>query len=236
MRSHQGIAIGGLIVAFAIVAFAAPASAASGGRITFVNGIPGKQIDVCVNGKEVRSKLGYGKKATRSFGSPGTKKLKVFLKHPGRCKGTRLAKKSFPLDPNGDLTIVLTKKGPKVVPFDNTGLGTVGPAADDIAVVWRHAADVGGVTFKSLLVPSPPITPVADPVWTKGDEGILKSPLAAPVTIVVEVTRPDVFVALVGPIARTVRPDRRYEFIFVGSRTKNARLVMIVTKVDSFIS
>ena len=44
---------------------AAPVAAARGPALMVVNGKPGTKVDICINGKEVKSRVNYGGRASR---------------------------------------------------------------------------------------------------------------------------------------------------------------------------
>ena len=132
------------VAALAITALGAPAAAGSHKtKLTIVNGSPGKKIDVCVNGKEIKSGLRYGKvvfKTTRTSKA----KVKFFKRDRRKCGGKLLAKKVVGL---ADATVVFTRRKPKkVVVFDNSKLAE--PMGANVArVSYGHAADIGPVLF-----------------------------------------------------------------------------------------
>lgn len=149
MRRSRAYLIGSLMATLAITALGAPAAAAETGSVAIVNGIPGGKVDICLGSQEIRSGLPYGGRVFRSPAA-GSRVLKVYRADPRTCKGTLLAKKGFTLVAGGDLTLVATVKAPKVVIFDNAGLGTVVPSGADVYApwAWRHAADIGKVNFR----------------------------------------------------------------------------------------
>ena len=169
------MALAVVVAALAISAVGAPASAFSETHLAIVQGIPGVKVDFCVDGTEVNSRVRYGgRKFVEILNSdPVRITLKSYAKDPRKCKGTLLAKKRVDLDVNDDLTIVVTKRAPKVLVFDNSILGTL-PAAEDMLMSFRHAADIGRVTFHSHVFaevfPPGPLDPAADPRWKKGDK------------------------------------------------------------------
>ena len=61
MHTLRTLVIGLAVTALAVSALAAPVSAAPKTKLAIVNGIPGKAVDVCVNGREVKSGLRYGR-------------------------------------------------------------------------------------------------------------------------------------------------------------------------------
>ena len=175
LRSLRTLLIGGALTALIITVLGAPVAAAdTKGTLAIVNGIPGTRVDVCLNGKELASGLKYAGKVLRNVVPTGTKFLKFFRRDPRTCRGNVMAKTQFPLGPGGDLTIVATKNAPRVVVFDNLGLGEIPPLGAPLAfsyIVWRHAGEVA-VNFKFRnWTPNPevPVAPAVDPVWTKDD-------------------------------------------------------------------
>jgi hypothetical protein len=232
-------------MALVIAALGAPASASvSKGAIAVVNGIPGTKVDICINGREIKSRVGYGGKILKLM-SPGSKTLKVFKPDPRRCRGTKLAQKRFTLtandnaQPDGDLTIVVTRRKPmKVVIFDNTGAGQIPPTGapfDHGKFFWRHAADLGPVDFYYRnWEPNPEfqMDPAADP-FTKGDEDDASA--LADYLVQLRVTR----VGQTGSITRPKRVDvvasHRYEWIVLGTKVRNARIVVLDRAVSKYL-
>ena len=142
------------------------------GTLAIVNGIPGKRVDVCLNGNEIKSNLGYGGNVFKDVVGTGNKNLKFYAHDPRTCRGQQVGQESFTLDPAEDLTIVVTKNPDKVVVFDNAGLGEIRPRAHR-----RRELISSGDTRPSsgqlqVVSRSPrlPVAPAADPVWVKGDQ------------------------------------------------------------------
>lgn len=207
----------GATMALAISALGAAATvAANESRITFVNGIPGTPIDICLKGKEVKSGLKSGHVVTK-IRDNGSHKLKVFKKDYRKCKGTKLAEQNISLNFQ-DLTVVITKKAPKVEVFDNTGLLTA-PGSAIVAI--RHAADLGPATFK--LIQKQPISPSLDPVWAKGDQ--LATPVGPGDEYEITATRPDQQKNLAIPKSQVTQDQRRHEWVLIGTKGKNAKIV-----------
>jgi hypothetical protein len=221
---RMGVALATCALLFSTLA--APVSAGGGsGTAVIVNGIPGQKVDLCINGKEVRSALRYaGHKIITQ--AAGRKVLKVFRKDGRKCKGKLLAKKPFSMVDGSDLTIVVTKRFPKkVLIFDNAGFGFLPSAPTDHALMlFRHAADLGPATFKFGATKPEPIEPVSDPLWHKGDQRFRG--MAYPVGTVwwLKVTRPNKAAAIAGPDSVELAANRRYERILLGVTTKNAKL------------
>ena len=177
MSRLRQLLMGGALAALVVTALGAPVAAAdTQGTLAIVNGIPGKRVDVCINGNEIASGLRYGRAVLRNVISTGNKNLKFYERDPRECRGNVLAQDNFPLAAAEDLTIVATKNAPKVATFSNAGLGEIPPAGTPIAqsiVAFRHAADFIA-SFKSRLGrwPSqrPRSTPSLDPIWTHEDQ------------------------------------------------------------------
>jgi hypothetical protein len=233
MRRLRTLLIGTAATALLVAAVpGAPVAAGSTdkGTVAIVNGRPGTRVDVCINGKEIRSKLPYAKVVVRKL-AHGKKMLKVFRKDPRRCKGVLLAKRAFTLPDDGDKTIVVTKRKPrKVIVFDNAGLGVI-PTADIIYLAFRHAADMGAVNFWWWVEEYEPnkwhIS--ADDTWEKGDSWARDEtlPRDAPYVGVARVNRAGSDVVLAGPRTTIIDSVERVEWILVGTKPANARLVLV---------
>src|SRR5262245_44329022 len=102
-----------LMMAMAMVLSATfPAAANHQGRIVFVNGRPGSNVEVCINGKEVKSSLRYGQHVVRLAG-PGGKALKFRKSRAGTCRGDVLGQAVVELAIGGDWVVLLTRFAPK---------------------------------------------------------------------------------------------------------------------------
>ncbi len=220
--------------ALALTAFAAPVAAAGKGTIGIVNGMPGTKVDICVNGKEIRSRVAYGGKTSRVMVS-GYKMIKVFKKNPRTCRGTKLAQKMFLLGYGDDFTIVVNKKNPRMVKFDNrnpTFLGSiypVGVASPHAYVAIRHAADLGKVAMR--VSSEYAWSPSAEPPWVEGDEygwSYFNPPTTTNYTVAA--ARLGNAGAIAGAIARAgttyLKPSYRYEFILLGTWAGNAKIIV----------
>ena len=224
------------VSALAITALGPAAASHGKGVIAVVNGIPGVKVDICINGKEIRSRLSYGGKVFRTM-HPGKKVLKVFKTDRRKCRGVKLAKKSFRLAAVGpgfptkaDLTLVVTRKSPKVLVFDNRGQGLLppdGPASPNWYFAWRHAADLGGVNvFRRVLTASPeaPVGTAVNKVWLKGEvlsagQGDIPGGLG----FILRATRPESASTLAKSAAVMFDIGRRYEWYLLGTRASNAK-------------
>ena len=174
----------------------------------------------------IRSKLPYGGKTYRTTPTPRAT-IKFFAADPRKCKGVLLQKKTvFP----DDATVVLTKKAPgKVVVIDNTPWQN---DLDNVGIGWVHASDVGEVDivhFDEEIVWEPAVD--ADP-WVKGDGAGFSSVqgtdiLYTDVAAVYERLGPDL---IAGPVATLTRAGDRHEFVFIGTKRGNAKLVHLKRK------
>jgi hypothetical protein len=245
MHRFKTCLIVGAAAALAITTSAAPASAAvSKGAIAVVNGIPGTKVDICINGREIKSRVKYGRRAFKLM-TPGSKTLKVFKVDPRRCRGTKLGQKRFTLaanqrnTPDGDLTIIVTKRRPKVVIFENGEYGQIPPTGDPLGygiIFWRHAADLGPVDFRvRRWRPDPefPLRPAADP-FTKGDENFAAGGVPDPIWQV-RATRVGETDSIAGPTKVAVADEHRYEVILLGTRPRNAKFVVLDRIVSGYV-
>lgn len=231
-------------IATTMLAFtsALPAAAAvEKGVLAVVNGRPGGKVDVCLNGKEIRSGLSYGAKPARRAAA-GSKTVKFFKSGPGKCKGKLVAKTSFTLVDNTnshdhDFTLVLTARFPKVVVFENSGLGRVppnGPPLGFNVLAFRDASDLGPVNlFQRSWYADPvgPLTPAAA-VWDKGDQYKYSPPANS--EWLAWATRPNPTAKLVQSQRLVTTVNRRYEILLVGSSKKNARFVVVARGASQY--
>jgi len=233
MRSVRHLVIGAATLALTLSAIGAPVSAAGSGKVAVINGFPGKRIDVCVKGKEIKSALRYGKVAFRKL-KAGPKTIKFYKKNRRVCKGKLLAKQSFPFPGGSDLTIVMTKSGPRIQRFDNTVFADVSGSWS--VFFWRNASDIAGVAL-DLAGDNPildEVQPSMDPVFAKGDQFVTgeNTPGLFVITTVFSVA--DTATILVEPEARLVKLLYRYEWILIGSHPANARLVVLKRAIPPF--
>ena len=240
MRSPRNIILVAATAALAISALVAPVSAVAADKrpLAIVNGIPGRQVDLCLNGKEIKSGARYGGKKTLSV-SPGRKVLKIHKKAPGKCKGALLGKRTFKLQSVDDFTLVATRKKTagqpnKIVRFRNNDLGTV-PQPSNLSglYVMRHAADIGKVVFhvnEGGEFPQP--QPAATQPFVKGDQ---TSPAGITAGSKQFWATREVYskvVATAFPLLAAT-PFFRYQLILVGTKTANTKFVAIEQPVGN---
>ena len=230
MRKSKAILFGATLAAFAVSSLAVPASAATGSKLTIINGFPGKKVDVCVNGREIRSALPYGKVVRKTTRSPKTT-VKLFAKNNrARCKGTLLGKRVVSFKKG---TLVITKKFPKrVVVFDMSPPAPTTSALVSSRLSVLHAADVQPVEFWRDITFIDPFPEVAageeilvkgdntrDVTWTYPDTGHRLVFLAVQV--------PGQGEALFDPAVIYIKPDRHYFAYLIGASVGNARFVVV---------
>lgn len=221
MDPTRKLASASLMLALSLAAIAAaPAAAGADSRITFVNGVPGTPIDICLGGKEAKSGLRYGQQTSRVRDN-GSWTLKVFKKDPRRCRGVKLAQMQIPLAFQ-DLLIVVTKKAPRLLVWDDTSLTIGSPGG---YTVFRHAADTGDVSFKlRTILTEAPYAPAVDPVWQKGDTNGF--PVLPDSGHFVRVTRPDRTAGMTKRKIAMVEDQHRTYSLYVGSRNRNDKVVV----------
>ncbi len=240
MRSIRALIATSVVAALAITAMAAPASAASMGRMAVINGIPGTKIDICIgSSKEIRSGLKYGGVYKKRL--TGIKKLRFRKASPGTCKGKILAGRTIGFPGGSDKTVVVTSKAPKVLVFNNAGLGTLS-AIPDGAMAIRHAADLtwNTVHFSRALwkvereIPVGPSTAEDDPdAFEKGDQFLGETYISDTLQMQVRASRMGGSPVLAASPVFEVKPLRRYEFVFVGTKATNVKLVRVISNLSS---
>jgi len=202
-------------------------AAAASGRVAIVNGIPGKKVDVCINGKEVRSGLKYGKTTVRTL-SNGSKSLRLRVARSGRCTGASLGGRQLAIANGTDLTIVGTKFAPdKVLLWENTQ-GTPGLGL----VMLRHAADIGTVGFKYATPDDgqPWFDGAADDPWIKGAFGWGNRTDGT--LMIWWAHQPPAQRVIAGPYQLVVEADMRHESILVGSNLGNLKFARFKVPIE----
>jgi hypothetical protein len=233
------LVIGGALGALSITALGAPVAAAdTQGTLAIVNGVPGKRLDVCINGNEIKSGLRYGQAVLRDTISTGEKVIKFYAQDPRRCKGQLHAQHDgLMLVAGSDFTVVVTKNAPRIVVFNNVSpvyLGEIppaGPPNPNGFVAFRHASEVLANFFVRYWAPIPetPIDPAAFPLAGKGES--FATSTGPDLIWQLRVTRPEdpdtiAFRKL------TTQASRRYEWIFVGSNAGNAKIVLLNRRIS----
>jgi hypothetical protein len=222
-RSTIGVSIGAMALLLSV-----SMTAAASGRLAFVNGIPGKRVDVCVNGKEIKSGLKYGKAIVRNLGN-GSKALRLRVARSGVCTGSSLGGRQLAIVDGADLTIVGTKVAApqRVLVWENTE-PDLSPGG---LVILRHAADIGTAGFK-FATPSggtPWFNAVDDP-WTKGVYGW--GGRAAGTSMIWWAHQPPAQEAIAGPYQLIVESGIRHESILVGTNLGNVRFARLAVPVE----
>jgi hypothetical protein len=229
MRMVRASLIGSLAAASLIIGALPAIAADTKGTLAIVNGIPGKKVDICLNGREIKSRLAYGGKVLMATVATGPKTIKFYAPDPRRCRGTLVGKDQFPLPAAADKTIVVTKLAPKVLVFDNLDLGEIPPLGLPTTLspyAIRHAAEIAADMGYQYYNPPPDgggtFTPSA--IFTKGQQFKQGGAGGFVPDYVFEVRA-----ALVGgttvisaPLFRAVQ-SHRYDFVLVGTNASNAR-------------
>ena len=154
--------------------------------------------------------------------------MRFFATDPRTCRGTLLGRKTIDLDPGEDLTIVATKKAPRIVTFSNAGLGEIPPlgAPAGVAVqAMRHAADLTADFRYRFWVTNPPVPINPAGTFAKGAQQSFS--FGPPMLLQLQATNQgtsDVIAS--SPMAELV-VSHRYEFILVGSTAQNERIVLL---------
>jgi hypothetical protein len=225
------LVIAGALATLALSVVGMPvAGADTTGTLAIVNGIPGRTVDICLDGSEIKSGLQYGKAVFKNVVSIGSKTLRVYATDPRKCRGSVISSKTFPLAAAQDLTIVATKNDPKFVTFDNAGLGEIPPNGGAIAgtIAFRYAGASAANFHLRYVVPilsDVPIAPTANPLWVKGDQ--IATTTGPGYSWGLRVTLPEDPHTLASRKFADSRNGHRYELIFVGSNARNGRIVLL---------
>jgi hypothetical protein len=185
-------------------------------------------VDVCLNGDEIKTNLRYGRSVTKNVVATGSKALRFYEHDPRPCRGHRVGESSFTLDPAQDLTIVVTKHAPKILTFDNSGLGEIPalgpPIVGMAAYAFRSAAEIAAnLTFRAWSPNDGDINPSG--VFTKGQEGAgigLKPGLRFEARATIAGGSDPIRAPMV-----TIIASHRHEWILVGTRRANARWAVL---------
>ena len=237
MRGLRKVLLTGAATALAITALgAAPASAAdTTGTIAFVNGHPGVSLDVCIGSKEQRSGLPYGAYFHKKVIGTGPKLVRFFKRNDARtCGGTLVAKKWVNIGQGWDKTLVVTKRSPKLLVFDNNGsffLGEIPPSGPLLGSAWhaqRSAADFDvDMQMKYYDIAGDiQIFPSAVGTWTKGDERLNTANVSSGFIWSIQPFMPGTTTPIISKY-KLYQPSRRYEWILVGTKKGNAKMVVI---------
>jgi len=235
MRGLNKVLLGTATAALALTALGAPVAAADDtGTLAIVQGHPGIKVDICIGNKEQRSGKAYGSKYEKDVIGTGSKLLRFFKYNPNKtCGGTLIAKKTLNITPGWDKTVVLTKFNPKIVMFGNASpfyMGEIPPRGAPFGpgsyFAWRHAAEFPANFLYTVWNPNPeiPVGPVANPVWSKGEE--VYSASGTDSVWRVRATKPEQ-AATVAQRTVLFKANRRYEWILIGSNAGNARFVLL---------
>ena len=236
MHGIRKLLLVGAASALVLTSLALPAAASdTRGTLAVVNGWAGQKFDVCFGRKEKRTALPYGAAYEQDVIGTGKKVLRFYkVDRRKTCAGTLIAKQRLQVTPGSDWTVVVTRRAPRVLVFDNTDpfLGEIpprGPALPDSAYAIRHAAEFGAFLKGSVwsVVEDQYLSPLPSliPLWSKGDE---RTESAAPAGVFIGVAA-----GVSGqsePVAERIarfRPGVRYEYVLVGTRPGNARMALI---------
>jgi hypothetical protein len=238
VKTPRTIMLTAASAALAITALGAPVTAVEGeGTIGLINGIPGQRIDFCINGKEVRSATQYGGRAYRTL-TEGPKRIKIFKADKRKCRGTKIAEKSYLLTANADVVLVVgNKPSKKFTMFDNTDLGTFPPDGPPLGYSWmvtRHAATLGPVNIFAAREYSEWPTPGTLPVWRRGDEGYRYASREEEGTYQgVRATRPQKARRIAKSQMVATKNSYRYEWYLLGTNDKNAKFIVWTRPISS---
>lgn len=214
-------------LAVAISAVGAPAAAAPGATVVFVQGLPGKAIELCVNGTEVKSNMQYGGKLKTNF-AEGKYKIKVRNKSAGVCSGSLITKVTVPLEEGDNITVVPSKdgSGPLIRVFNNDALFEPAgvPAVSEAALVVSNATKQGPLDAYVAQV-----IQVSAPTLGKIKQGRQKGIFADKGLFSMWLTKTGKSTPLFGPINKETATTKINHYVAVGTKAQNRKVVYFRT-------
>jgi uncharacterized protein DUF4397 len=148
MKRLMSLVVAGGIAA-SLVMSALPASAAGTAKVFFAQGWPAKTVDVCIDGVEVRSDLGYRKQFTTDLNVALDTQDFAFDVYTANdattCGGLPLASHTYTLAGDKNYTVISgigVSHTPRLFLFSNPVQNTPPHTA---RLSYRHAADAGAV-------------------------------------------------------------------------------------------
>jgi hypothetical protein len=211
-----------IATALTVTTLAAPAAAASNGRIIFAQGMPGVKAELCINNKEMRSVFKYGQAYVKSF-KPGAKAIKLRKAAAGKCTGKILARKTVNLQAGQDITVAFSKFGNKTVVFPDYTLTD--------PMVLRHGGDLGIVEFRtSWNYEGYPWVKagLSDTEYDKGDWA--SGWTTGDNDLIFWANKPSSSRVLGNPFILDTPSGWRHEAILVGAKNSNARWIHVEVK------
>lgn len=224
MHRIKALVVACAAATLALTAFGAPVAAvAPSTKMAIVNGDPFRKVDVCVNGKEIRSGLAYGAKVFKTTPTESAM-VKFFKRSAKKCGGGLIgARRVYP----GDAVVVLTRKTPQRVVVFNTA-----PVGGNTAFFYGNASDISNVEFAWDYSSVIWQTAADESRWVKGYSESYWDELLADDLNVDMVTVRDFTTSK--PYAEKsvfVRAGQRREYIFLGTGKLTAKLVVITRKL-----
>lgn len=144
-------------IAASLVMVAGPASAGTTAHVFFVQGVPAKTLDICINGDEVKSDLTYRKKFVVDLdvpADPTAYEIDIYRANDNTtCGGFALASHTYNLLVDKNYTVVagigVGSHQPRLFIFANPIQNTK-PGMARLSL--RHTADVGAVNAALVKV------------------------------------------------------------------------------------
>lgn len=227
MKRVTGVLATAITTALAVGAMGSPATAAPlDATVVFVQGFPGKTVELCVKNIEVKSNFQYGGKVKKKYGA-GTYKVVFRQKAPGVCNGAKIAARKVTLSSGESVTLVGGPKGsgPTIRFFNNDPLAAA-PTAVFAAFMISHAAKLGALDayIAQVFEPLAPTPTISD--IKQGKQGVWFVPEGFFSTWLVKkgTSQP-----LFGPINKVSALQKVNHYVAVGSKQQNFKLVFFTT-------
>jgi hypothetical protein len=214
-----GLAAATAALAITTLAGSVSAVAPAGATVSVVHGIPGAVVDVCVNGKEVKSTFRYGQQFTLSGVPAGSYAIKVYPASPFKCHGTAIIRKTVAVTSGLNATLVariISGKPGLQVFVNDTAIPTPGHAT----ITVRHTATAPTVA-----------------VWLNGGAAPAVKSLARGASVGPVDVAPGVYSwwvsgvgawrPVIGPRVAKLSANRAYQIYAIGTKPANYRFVVV---------
>jgi hypothetical protein len=233
MRRITGSLAAAMTMALAMGAIGTPVAAAEDAMMVFVQGLPGKNVELCVKGVELKSNMQYGGKLKKKYGA-GTYNVAFRQKAAGVCKGNKIVARSVTLTAGESVTLVAGMKGtgPTIRFFNNNPfLPSSTPAAIYAAFVVSHAAMIGALDGHIAQV----ITPTAAiPTFPNIKQGKQEFLYVEEGNFSIWLTKKGQSQILFGPVVKPSAMSKTNHYVAIGTTQQNFKLVFFQTPFPIF--
>jgi hypothetical protein len=227
MKRRTGSLAAAMTLALAIGTIGTPAAAATDATIVFVNGLPGKNLELCVKGVELKSNMQYGGKLKKKYGA-GTYNVAFRQKAAGVCNGAKIVARKVTLSSDESVTLVVGEKGtgPTIRFFNNDPFEVPGPDITSSAFILSHAAMLGALDGHIAQVITLVATTPTFPDIKQGKQEVLFVEEGNYSTWMTKKGKTQV---LFGPVIKPTAVNKVNHYVAIGTKQKNYKLVYFTT-------